>query len=756
MTKSSSLSELGRATNCSDEHDSSCNVSSSNRSLRLAENAKRKSEAEAPFLVAFKYFSQVKAGTPVNGNDELLGHLDRVERMALAQGLPPDAVSIMLEFAMSLRCRSSISSRVLRFLIPASVVPQEAVVRGFSWLCTQKMPQSMQILFLRWVLTMFDMIDCKDNLRAIYGFIFSFVIDESLCPFICHLLYLLTIKGHVKPFRVRKLLDIQGRMGKQPYLMQLLALYKVFCPEMVTLTMPSRMRAGFKNHSTTWKAALAALKRRNAGKEAPSMELTLGVRKSDSRKRKFHHLEVPALTPAMESSGPNARRGVCLQQLSSFNELLDNLNSIELPAQMGSLLSSALALHYLDCVQDESAFLRLNFWLGHALHEEFLFGPADGSPESMAEASHFLSMLVSTQHFLQEGFSSTEGFLFKFLQVWDGFLHRPQILELLSDIPLVPSSYIKDALFEPLMQLYFTSSVFFKCSVIECLTSMLRKWLTWHSICAQEEGLDISLNNRSNMSLSLSGFLDSVLKLVQFVGRLTSAGLQLERGHTLLLHHALGFYETVSDMFLKYSLPLFVMLPPGVFYPALLATDPVSVDRLGYIMFRYRQNLTSAKEEQKKQKELSIHINRSVYQEFNSYLVAMVAHLWNSRSFSPRSGIQVSEALLERTKVGDHSNCFDLIHHPAFLNYAIDFHQQCWPERADIDLNSIKAGKYWEWYVEFLFTQGFDGLRDFIKVNINPTVTRHSDGRPSSGQPLSQPSQPSQPTAEASSSTALS
>lgn len=41
----------------------------------------------------------------------------------------------------------------------------------------------------------------------------------------------------------------------------------------------------------------------------------------------------------------------------------------QLPAQMGSLLGSSLALHYLDCVQDESALLRLNFWLGHALHE---------------------------------------------------------------------------------------------------------------------------------------------------------------------------------------------------------------------------------------------------------------------------------------------------------------------------------------------------------------------------------------------------
>lgn len=47
----------------------------------------------------------------------------------------------------------------------------------------------------------------------------------------------------------------------------------------------------------------------------------------------------------------------------------------QLPAQMGSLLGSSLALQYLDCVQDESALLRLNFWLGYALHEGKGGGP---------------------------------------------------------------------------------------------------------------------------------------------------------------------------------------------------------------------------------------------------------------------------------------------------------------------------------------------------------------------------------------------
>lgn len=38
----------------------------------------------------------------------------------------------------------------------------------------------MQVLFIKWVLIVFDMIDAKDQLRAIYGFIFNFVTDENL------------------------------------------------------------------------------------------------------------------------------------------------------------------------------------------------------------------------------------------------------------------------------------------------------------------------------------------------------------------------------------------------------------------------------------------------------------------------------------------------------------------------------------------------------------------------------------------------
>ena len=47
--------------------------------------------------------------------------------------------------------------------------------------------------------------------------------------------------------------------------------------------------------------------------------------------------------------------------------------------------------------------------------------------------------------------------------------------------------------------------------------------------------------------MTLSGFMDSVMELVRFVGRLATVGLQLEGCHSLLLSFILDFYETVIN-----------------------------------------------------------------------------------------------------------------------------------------------------------------------------------------------------------------
>lgn len=54
---------------------------------------------------------------------------------------------------------------------------------------------------------------------------------------------------------------------------------------------------------------------------------------------------------------------------------------------------------------------------------------------------------------------------------------------------------------------------------------------------------------------------------------------------------------------------------------------------------------------------------------------------------------------------------------------------------------ALQVTRYWDWYVEYLGTRGFGGLRDFIKVNIQPTANRQSTAQPLSQPPQSQSSQ---------------
>lgn len=51
--------------------------------------------------------------------------------------------------------------------------------------------------------------------------------------------------------------------------------------------------------------------------------------------------------------------------------------------------------------------------------------------------------------------------------------------------------------------------------------------------------------------MTLSGFKDSVMDLVHFVGQLASVGLQLEGCHSLILSFTLDFYETVNELMMN-------------------------------------------------------------------------------------------------------------------------------------------------------------------------------------------------------------
>ncbi|XP_075394716.1 centromere protein I [Tenrec ecaudatus] len=687
--------------------------------------------AEDALKTALKYFEEGSMKTLRSKGQNREQHFKIVENVAWKNGLSPERIDTLLNVALSGKFGTAVNTRILKCLIPTTLIAGDSVLKAVSWLCVGKCAGSIKVLFFRWLIAMFDFIDQKDQVNLLYGFFFASLEDDILCPYVCHLLYLLTKKENVKPFRIRKLLAIQAKMGMQPHLQALLSMYKLHAPTLISVSLPTRNKICFKNSGSLWQMALIAVRQRNTEPSPVSLKLTLhsaNIRpikqkcKSDSLIPESKSTSYGKECGQKEMSLPGVLSNSCsfpIEQLRSFPQLLENIHCLELPGQMGSMLNNSLLLHYINCVKDESISLRFYHWLSQTLQEECLWYKLNKSEYK----KHFTSVLdsvIKAQHFLQEGFYSCEVFLYKSLPLWDGDCCRIQFLQLVSWIPFSNFSELKPLIFDHLSRLFFTSTIYFKCSVLQSLKELLQNWLLWLSVEVNMKVLSNSL-----LETTVGESANSVLKLIQYVGWLSMNGLRLERNHPFLMHIILDFYEKVCDIYLNYNIPIIEIFPLGIFYPALFSLDACTFNQLCYIMHRYHKNLTAVKKNEfVKKKKTLFNFNKKTYQEFNRYLTAMVSCFWTSNCYQKgfyHEIIDLDPWILEEAGLTNYRHGLNLVHNPALVGYAVSFLLQDRPEARSIKVRSIQ-GKKWNWYVDYLFSEGLQGLKLFVKNSIRPST----------------------------------
>ncbi|TEA25127.1 hypothetical protein DBR06_SOUSAS34710013 [Sousa chinensis] len=683
-------------------------------------------QAEGALQIALTYFEKGSIKTSQSKDKTLEKHLKTVENVAWKNGLAPEGIDILLNVALSGKFGIAVNTRIFKCMIPATLISEDSVVTAVSWLCVGKCSGSTKVLFYRWLVAMFDFIDHKEQINLLYGFFFASLQDDALCPYVCHLLYLLTKKEN--ELKIETLILFQGM---QPHLQALLSLYKFFVPTLISVSLPMRKKIYFKNSENLWKTALLAVRQRNQGLSPEPLKLMLANVHPIKRKWNSHSV-IPVLN-SRNYSKESGKKGMNLsdyfssngsfplEQLKSFPQLLQNIHCLELPSQMGAVLNNSLLLHYINCVRDESVLLRLYHWLSQTLQEECIWYKVNNY-EHGKEFTNFLDTILKAECFLQEGFYSCEAFLYKSLPLWDGLCCRSQFLQLVSWIPFSSFSEVKPLLFDHLSRLFFTSTIYFKCSVLQCLKELLQNWLLWLS-------MDIHVKSvNSPLETTLGGSMNSVSKLIHYVGWLSTTAMRLENNSTFLLHFILDFYEkVVCDIYINYNLPLVVLFPPGVFYPALLSLDSSILNQLCYIMDRYRKNLTAAKKNELVQKTKSeFSFSSKTYQEFNHYLTATVGCLWTSKPF--QKGLYIDPKVLEKASVAEYKNSLNLVHHPALLGRNMEGYSGClfkrnprvleWPKERKVNLSSIR-GKKWNWYLDYLFSEGLQGLKLFIRSSIH-------------------------------------
>ncbi|XP_069841838.1 centromere protein I isoform X2 [Dendropsophus ebraccatus] len=673
---------------------------------------------------ALHYFKRITSKVPMKGNLTLIQHLTTIESIGLKHGIPADGVNILLRLALSGNLVDNVNTRILKCLVPATALQQDCIIAAVSLFCTGRSTPSTQILFIRWLISVFDLIPCKDVLSSLYNFFFCLLQDDKLCPFLCHLLYLLTRKEHVKAYRVRSLLDLQSKKGLQPHILGLLSMYKVFCPELVSLTLPSRIKMYFKDSNLLFK--LKTITRISLGDPVKDYRLSAGESSnppSRSVKRKWNsNPYVPVSSSTVWNSDSknfiSSSKTYPMEKIQSFSQLLENILKLQLPAQMGCVIRSPLLLNYINCIREDDSLLRLNYWLAFTLHEECAW--YTGQKHNKQEVEAFLNTVVYTQEFLQEGLSGTEEFLHKCLPCWNG-IYCTQILQLIRWIPLYSFLEIGPLLFETLIQLFVSSSLSFKINVIKTLKELLLNWLVKHSVCPDHKS--------ANKNETMSGLMTSVDDLIEFTGRLCTLGIQLHNS-PLLLHIILDFYRLVSDVYVRFHLPLIVFPPPAVFYAALLCTDSFNLNQLCYIMYRYRDNLlTTKKDEQLKKSQVLLNISSQTFQLYNQYLTAMVGCLWTSQAFTYDNhpqGIRIAPELLEKAGVPAYKKTFNLVFHPALLSFAVNFLRDRYSEDKMFELSLLK-GRSWDAYIEFLYSEGMTDLKMFIENSVNRVSSKKKE-----------------------------
>ncbi|XP_070615928.1 centromere protein I [Erythrolamprus reginae] len=687
---------------------------------------------EDPLEEALTFLTKIKDRTSLK-NAALQKHLSSVEKIAQERGLTSEEIDVLLNIALSGKFAEMISIRLLKNLIPISTITEDSIVSAVSWLCVGKCSRNTQVLFLKWLIAMYDLIDHKEKINALYGFFFTFLQDEKLCPFVCHVLYLLTRRENVKPFRVRRLLDLIAKMGSEAPLEALLLMYKSFAPSMVPSNLFQSTKMRFKNTENLWKTAIGNIKQRSCG-ISPTLQPVITFQ--PPKKKWNSKLMIPAINSNSNWSAESSKANCIdfnsppkffpVQHLQTFPQLLENIHCLELPSQIGSVLGNHLLLHYINCVRDDVVYQRMYYWLGQTFREECPWTKIENQKYEL-EFKEFLNTVLEAECFLQEGFSSCEEFLYRSLPFWDGCCCRSQVLQMISWIPLSTFSEMKPYLCKPLTQLFFTSSLYFKCGVLESLRDLLLNWLNWHFLQADmtsELTADV-------LNTSISSLVNSTRELIHFVGRLSTIALHLENNSAFLMHFVLDFYEIVCDMFQKYKVPLVVIPPAGVFYPALLSMDSVTVDQLCHIMFRYRTNLIAAKKYRHSKKAmLQIKYSNQICQEYNQCITSMVGCLWTSNVFDTDAhpqGIYMEPRVLEKTLVQEYRKALNIVYHPAFTGYAMLFMQQMQSKHKVTDIKLIQ-GRRWDWYLEFLYCQELQGLKDFIESSVKRSSTFSKPG----------------------------
>ncbi|KAK6344212.1 hypothetical protein TWF696_007854 [Orbilia brochopaga] len=508
-------------------------------------------------------------------------------------------------------------------LLVKSLVPREKISPSTVELLMSSLGEgekkavySTQPLLLKWLVMVYDFLKTYTILHQLYGVLFNFLHTANLRGPACHLLALCTRRKDVKPFRIQILMKLFEDHGDEAGVVGLQQVFQSFYPDIVLMT--TRKRSAFKPWDPLWvQNVIVILSREENTPDVRSIDQSLHVRRSNRILSKARNSIVPALHTfhASETS-------VTLEEIDSARSLVDNLQKLELPSQVGAVFQDDMFRNFVLLKGSEDIVWRLDSWTSAALFEEFDVERASTSASERLDV--FLNQIWDYTAMRKSLLPSVHDFLTEYMVSWNGKWHREAILGLLS---FVQFSHLKDLqaeYFQRLEDLLMNDSPKDVAALIRFHTSYMRNVVIQYS-AIQDQDREAEIRT-------------ALRQYILYVDQLNAQALvNFSKKSDLipLLHRILEFYDTVVHV--PVHQPIFEIVYPAdiVVYSSVFLGDSVSFSRLCGILAVYKQSFLEHSELRARDPRMSRYIepDRAYVDHFNGFLMDISNFFWRFRCF---------------------------------------------------------------------------------------------------------------------------
>ncbi|GJJ70668.1 centromere protein I [Entomortierella parvispora] len=615
------------------------------------------------------------------GKPAVIRALALLEPLIRHFGLSPDQLTEMLDIILKGKLDDTTARKMIKLLLPRQHVPEMCAVKVLGSLGRQ-LSYASQAALIRWVILVYDILDSRTKLQQLYGAVFHYLTFETLRVPLCHLLYYLTKREDVKPFRIRKLLDLQIAVGKEPALTGLLHVYKTYFPDLILTPLQLSNQTIFKCPDQSIADSIAILQDRwgYLAEESQTMSLHGSkdpIMRNGAKRQKLSHSSIPDAFSIYRKGSDE--KSLPVSQITSLDSLVAHIDTLTLPDQLSSVLANRLLQHVLCLQPSHSIVERISYWLGQELMDLWYW--KEKTEVTKARFSTILGRVAELTMMIKDLLPVMENFLIPYLRVWNGVDHQKEIFVLLTY--LRPRSYeeLYVHILQPLLGTFYLMGPVWKGELILCYTKLLQRWVQFKWKDYLKVGKDHQLSKQAVHEMrrlishlkSNVDYMQTIRAFIAHVDNLSSVALELESDHIAIQHGVLSFFDLVSSLTVTYNLPLAVVIPStAIVYRLFLSTSGMAVSRICGIVYQYKKAFETFENEQQLLYEQSVlssmptdlsslpgppevpGYSRDYVIIFNSFVMDFCNFLWRNRAFNKTDknalGFMIDRPTILKTK----------------------------------------------------------------------------------------------------------